>query len=180
MISVHNLLKEIYLPCYCYCDWNVASMTIQSIYTDFLVRTMVSCSRIPSLRPFLFSYKWLNGITCLSNILYRALLDDTTHTQNIHGQVIFHRPKTPGYVPQQRLGQHPANVAKDMTKDGWSATVYLALNQPETITPHTEAKLHIWTGEVVLSWGGHHSLSSWSQAQRLLQRTSVDLAFLYL
>jgi hypothetical protein len=127
-----------------------------------------------------------NGITSLSNIHYCALSDDSTHNQNIHGQVTFHRPKAPGYVPQQRLGQHPANVTEDMTKDGqinqwsWSATVYLAFNPSETITPYREAKLHIWTGEVVLSWSGHHSPSSWSQAQRLLQRTSVGLAFLYL
>jgi len=36
----------------------------------------------------------LNGITSVSNIHYCALSDDTTHTQNTHGQVIFHRPDT--------------------------------------------------------------------------------------
>lgn len=49
----------------------------------------------------------LNGITSLSNIHYHALSDDTTHTQNIHGQVIFKRPKTPGNVPQQEAWATP-------------------------------------------------------------------------
>ena len=89
-----------------------------------------------------------------------------------------------------RLGWHPANVAanfaNDMTKEGWinqwswSATVSLAHNPPQSITKYTEAKLHIWTGEVVLLWDGHHSPSSWHQARRLLQRTSVGLVFPYL
>ena len=116
----------------------------------------------------------------------------------MHFQTIQHTPRilmvrSPftgqrhmGMFISRRLGQHPFNVPEDMTKEGWinqwswSATVSLACTPPQSITQYTEAKLHIWTGEVVLLWGGHHSPSSWCHARRLLQRTSVGLAFLYL
>ena len=98
MISVHNLLKDIYIPCYCYCDWNVASMIIQSIYTDFLIRTMVSHSRIPSLRPFFFSYRWLNWMelpVCQTYII-------------VHFQKIQHTPSIlmvrSSFTDQRHLG----------------------------------------------------------------------------